>query len=197
MNLFGKSKREQELEKELEEIYNAIERSGFIDLYSLCHHVSDVEEKLEENNSEMAKLRCELDNSIQREKLIQEKLDDCTKSKDYFFKYANFAMYSHLITRIQRDNVVYELERRNADIVLSLERKGTPPEKIERSAKRNATKVLKSINKRPNNWDSVLDEKDKEAYQQWISTTTTTSSLVPVANAFNFLALRENRWKYF
>lgn len=197
MNLFGKSKREQELEKELQEIYNTIERSGFIDLYSLCQYVSDVEEKLEKNNSEVAKLRCELDNSIQREKCIQEKLDDCKKSKDYFFEYANFAMYSHLITRIQRDNVVYELERRNADIVLSLERKGTAPEKIERAAKRNATKVLKSINKRPDNWDSVLDPKDKDAYQEWITTLTTAPSLVPVGNAFHFLELRENRWKYF
>lgn len=197
MNLFGKSKKEQKLEENLEEILNTIENSGFTDINSLCQYISDTEEKLEENHAEIANLRCELDKSIQREKLTHEKLNNCIKSNNYFFKYANFAMYSYLITMIQRDNVVYELERRNADIVLSLERKGTPPEKVERAANKNAKKILKSINKRPDNWDSVLDEKDKEAYQQWITTITTTSSLVPVANAFNFLELRENRWEYF
>jgi len=197
MNLFGKSKREQELKEDLQEICTTIENSGFTDINSLCQYIFEAEGKLEEKNAEIANLRCELDKSIQREKFIHEKLNNCIKSNNYFFKYANFAMYSYLITMIQRDNVVYELERRNADIVLSLDRKGTPPEKVERVAKRNATKILKSINKRPDNWDSVLDEKDKETYQQWISTITTTSSLVPVANAFNFLELRENRWKYF
>ena len=152
--------------------------------------------ELENCRSEIARLQRELNNSIQREKIIQDKLDYCLVESSALREYANFAMYSHLITRIQRDNVAYELERRNADIVLSLKRKGVSPEKIERYAKRNAKKVLKLINKRPDNWDSVLKQEDKEAYQIWIDTLTTIPPLVYTGDAFHFLELRENKWEY-